>query len=96
MRWLSAGFVMGWLGAVLVCAPMALAAADAPTPPLPWARCFLPEAPPGACADGWGPTANACDPDRFLDRAAYREAPAHAPPEFPQAAPQPVQWHIGH
>ncbi len=94
MRLLSSWFVIGLLGAGLFCSPTALAAAPARTAPLPWTRCFLPEPPPGACGEGWGPTASACDPDRFLDHAAYREAPALAPPEFPLAAPLPVQWHI--
>ena len=66
----------------------------ATTAPLPWTGCFLPEAPAGACGEAWGPTDSACDPDRFLNQAAYRAAPEAAPPEFPLSAPLPVQWHI--
>ena len=64
------------------------------TQPTPWQRCFLPEPPPGACGEAWGRSDSACDPDRFLDHAAFRHAPDRAPPEFPLAEPIPVQWHI--
>ncbi len=69
-------------------------ATPASTAPLPWVGCFLPEPPPGACGEAWGPTDSMCDPDRFFDRSAFRYAPAQAPPELPLSAPLPVQWHI--
>ena len=59
-----------------------------------WAGCFLPEPPPGACGEAWGRSDSLCDPDRFLDRAAFTVAPAGAAKGFPLAAPLPVQWHI--
>jgi len=61
---------------------------------LPWTGCFLAEPPPGACGEAWGPTDSSCDPDRFLDRSAFRYVPDRAPPEFPLSTPLPVQWHI--
>ena len=52
----------------------------------PWSGCMLPEAPPGACGEAWGRSDSMCDPDRFLNRAAFAFAPDEAPPGFPLSA----------
>ena len=60
----------------------------------PWSGCFLSEPPPGACGEAWGRSDSLCDPDRFLNHAAFAFAPDELPPGFPLSAPLPVQWHI--
>ena len=74
-------------------------AAPTPRPPKAptaqeWVGCFLSEPPPGACGESWGRSDSLCDPDRFLDRAAFTVAPDGAPPGFPLATPLPIQWHL--
>ena len=64
------------------------------TEALAWTGCFLPEPPPGACGEAWGPTDSTCDPDRFFDRSVFRYAPEKAPPELPLSSPLPLHWHI--
>ncbi|MCH2170460.1 hypothetical protein MK489_06730 [Myxococcota bacterium] len=88
---------------LIACAPRTEPARDATSEisavspimtPGPWTGCFLPEPPPGSCGEAWGRSDSLCDPDRFLNHAAFAFAPDAPPPGFPLSAPLPVQWQI--